>query len=87
MKVSGRLVCGAWFKPHPRKMPVFWQYLLIVQCQEVIMPELFPCFTEKMKQIFMDIIASLGRLPLEQRGFLFGYEDEIDMEWVLLMAN
>ena len=51
------------------------------------MPELFPCFTEKMKQIFMDIIASLGRLPLEQRGFLFGYEDEIDMEWVLLMAN
>lgn len=51
------------------------------------MPELFSCFTEKMKQIFMDIIASLGRLPLEQRGFLFGYEDKIDMEWVLLMAN
>ena len=50
------------------------------------MPKSISCFSEKMNYLFMDIIASLGRLPVEQRGFLFGFEDEIDMDWVLNMA-
>lgn len=44
-------------------------------------------FTDKMDYLFKDIIASLGHLPMEQRGFLFGYEGEEDMEWVLGMAG
>ncbi len=44
-------------------------------------------FTDRMDYLFRDIIASLGHLPAEQRGFLFGYEDEVDMEWVLGMAG
>lgn len=44
-------------------------------------------FTDRMDYLFRDIIASLGHLPTEQRGFLFGYEDEVDMEWVLGMAG
>lgn len=44
-------------------------------------------FTNKMDYLFRDIIASLGHLPMEQRGFLFGYEDEEDMDWVLAMAG
>lgn len=44
------------------------------------------CLSEKMNYLFMDIIGSLGRLPVEQRGFLFGFEDDVDMDWVHNMA-
>ena len=50
------------------------------------MSKAFPFFTDKMEFLFMDIIASLGQLPLEQKGFLFGYEGEEDIEWVKIMA-
>ena len=46
----------------------------------------FPEFTDKMEYLFMDIVASLGQLPFEQRGYLFGFDDEEDMEWVRDMA-
>lgn len=46
----------------------------------------FPEFTDKMEYLFADIIGSLGQLPIEQRGYLFGYEDEEDMEWIMGMA-
>ncbi len=49
--------------------------------------ELFSVMTEKMNMLFMDIIASLGQLPLEQREFIFGYEGEEDMTWVLAVAE
>ena len=44
----------------------------------------FPEFTDKMEYLFTDIVASLGQLPLDQRGYLFG--DEEDMRGVLMMA-
>lgn len=46
----------------------------------------FQEFTDKMEYLFTDIIASLGQLPLDQRGYIFGYEDEEDIEWILGMA-
>lgn len=49
--------------------------------------QLFPELTEKMDMLLRDIIAALGQLPLEQRGYIFGFEDEEDMEWVIGVAN
>ena len=46
------------------------------------MPKQFPFLTDKMEYLFLDIVASLGQLPVEQRTFLFGPPDEEDMEWV-----
>ena len=46
----------------------------------------FPELTDKMEYLFTDIIGSLGQLPIEQRGYLFGYEDEEDIEWIMGMA-
>ena len=43
----------------------------------------FEIMTEKMQMLFMDIVASLGELPLEQKGYIFGYEGEEDIEWVM----
>ena len=34
--------------------------------------------TENMQLLFMDIVDSLVQLPLEQRTYFFGYEDEED---------
>ena len=51
------------------------------------MSELNSCFSEKMEYLYKDIVASLVNLPMDQRGFLFGYEDELDMDWVIGMAN
>lgn len=51
------------------------------------MQKLSSHFTDKMDYLFKDIVESLGHLPMEQRSFLFGYEDEEDMDWVLIMAG
>ncbi len=45
-----------------------------------------PEFTNKMEVLFTDIITSLCQLPLEQRGYLFGYDGEEDMEAIIDMA-
>ncbi len=47
----------------------------------------FPMLTEKMQMLYMDIIASLGQLPLEVRGYIFGFDGEEDMDWVLGVAG
>lgn len=47
----------------------------------------FELMTEKMQMLFMDIVASLGKLPPEQKGYIFGYEGEEDLEWVMGVAN
>ena len=39
-----------------------------------------------MEYLFLGIVASLGQLPVEQRAFLFGPPDEVDMEWVFRTA-
>ena len=49
--------------------------------------KIFPVMTDKMDLLFRDIMASLGQLPLEQRGYIFGYDDEVDMDWVINVAN
>ena len=41
------------------------------------MQKLSSHFTDKMDYLFKDIVDSLGHLPMEQRSFLFGYEDEV----------
>ena len=40
-----------------------------------------PFLTGKMKMLYMDVIASLGQLPLEQRGYIFGFDGEEDYKW------
>lgn len=49
--------------------------------------KMFPEMTEKMNMLLMDIIAALGQLPVEQRGYIFGFEGEEDMDWVLAVAE
>ncbi len=49
--------------------------------------KLFPILTEKMDMLLKDIIAALGQLPEEQRSYIFGVDDEEDMDWVLAVAN
>ena len=47
----------------------------------------FPEMTEKMQMLYMDIIASLGTLPPEKKIYIFGDDDNVDMEWVVAVAN
>ena len=42
--------------------------------------------TEKMQLLFMDIVDSLVQLPLEQRTYFFGYEDEEDYDLIYSVA-
>ena len=43
--------------------------------------------TAKMQMLYMDIIASLGTLPPEKKIYIFGDDDNVDMEWVVAVAN
>ena len=43
--------------------------------------------TENMKRLYNDIIASLGQLPSEKKVFVFGIDENEDMDWVLAIAN
>ncbi|MBO4531358.1 MAG: hypothetical protein J5767_12060 [Paludibacteraceae bacterium] len=38
--------------------------------------------TDKMRMLFKDVVGALGQLPEEQRGYIFGFDGEEDMEWV-----
>lgn len=51
------------------------------------MSRLFPDFTDKMEYLFMDIIASLGQLPIEVCDSLFCLNGEVDMEWAVGFAG
>lgn len=51
------------------------------------MSRYFPDFTDKMEYLFMDIIASLGQLPIEVRDNLFCLNGEDDMECVVGFAG
>ena len=42
--------------------------------------------TEKMQKLLLDIVASLGQLPTEQKGYIFGYEGEEDFELIYAVA-
>lgn len=46
-----------------------------------------PFLTGKMKMLYMDVIASLGQLPLEQRGYIFGFDGEEDYKWITGVAE
>ena len=46
----------------------------------------FFMMTDKMQMLFMDIVASLGQLPEEQKGYIFGYEEEEDYNWIHAVA-
>ncbi len=46
----------------------------------------FSVMTDKMQMLYMDIVASLGQLPEEQKGFIFGYEGEEDYDWIHAVA-
>lgn len=47
----------------------------------------FTEMTDRMQALYMDIIASLGQLPTEKKVFLFGNEENEDMDWVIAVAN
>ena len=47
----------------------------------------FPEMTEKMQMLYMGMIASLGTLPPEKKIYIFGDDDNVDMEWVVAVAN
>ena len=38
--------------------------------------------TENMQRLYLDVIASLGQMPVGKRIYLFGDEDDPDIEWV-----
>ena len=42
--------------------------------------------THQMEMLYGDIIASIGQLPEELRGYIFGYGDDLDMDWVYFFA-
>ena len=74
---------------------VWWQNLLPNMGRRMIesdeggagMASGFPEMTEKMQMLYMDIIASLGTLPPEKKIYIFGDDDNVDMEWVVAVAN
>ena len=43
--------------------------------------------TRKMQLLYEDIIASLGQLPIEKRIYIFGDDSNVDMSWVIAVAN
>ena len=43
--------------------------------------------TEKMQQLYLDIIASLGKLPTEIKEYIFGSDEDEDMDWIIAVAN
>lgn len=43
--------------------------------------------TEKMQKLYMDIIASLGQLQPDQKIYIFGTDEELDMDYVIAVAN
>ena len=47
----------------------------------------YPEMTEKMQMLYLEIIASLGRLPPDKKVYIFGDDDNVDMEWVIAVAN
>ncbi len=48
---------------------------------------IFSVLTEKMQMLYLDIVASLGQLPEEQKGYIFGYEGEEDYDWIHAVAS
>ena len=44
-------------------------------------------FTPNMEYLYEDMIASLGQLPKEMRGFLFGVDGEEDFDWIVTVAD
>lgn len=47
----------------------------------------FAMMTEKMQDLYMDIVASLGQLPIERKGYIFGFEGEIDFDWINMVTD
>ncbi len=43
--------------------------------------------TDKMKILYTDIIASLRQLPEKKKIYIFGDDDNVDIEWVIAVAN
>ena len=43
--------------------------------------------TKNMQRLYFDVISSLGQMTVEKRIYLFGDEENPDMEWVCLVAN
>ena len=42
----------------------------------------FSIMTEKMQMLYKDVFTSLGQLPDDQKGYVFGYEGEEDYDWI-----
>ena len=53
----------------------------------IYMGNSFLDMTPKMQELYMDIMASLGQLPEEIKSYIFGIDEEEDMDWVLLVTN
>ena len=47
----------------------------------------FSEMTTKMQMLYKDIIVSLGTLPPGKKIYIFGDDDNDDMEWVIAVAN
>ncbi len=46
----------------------------------------YKSLTENMQKFLMDIVVSLGQLPIEQKGYIFGYEGEEDFDLIHAVA-
>ncbi len=51
------------------------------------MASVFPEMTETMQTLYMDVIASLGKLPPEKKIYIFGDDNNEDIDWVIAVAN
>ncbi len=47
----------------------------------------YQIMTKKMQMLYVDIVESLDFLPKEGKGFIFGYDGEVDCVWVQLVAS
>ncbi len=46
-----------------------------------------PEMTEKMQMLYTDIVGSIGQLPPGKKVYIFGDDNNADIEWVIAVAN
>lgn len=51
------------------------------------MPKIFREMTDNMNYLYCDVLASLGQMPIEKRAYIFGIDEEEDMDWVIGVLN
>ncbi len=51
------------------------------------MASIFPEMTDKMQDLYMDIVEALRQMPPERKVFIFGIDEDEDLDWIMAVAN